>query len=70
MVHHIKEETDRIMEGTSYEEMVSLILTLMTCSKTKVYMKKMTNSNIGYCPWRIFQREQGIIFPSLVIVPK
>jgi hypothetical protein len=43
MVHHIKEETDIIMEGTSYEgngQFYHDALTLMTCSKTKAYMPK------------------------------
>jgi hypothetical protein len=43
MVHHMKEETDRIVEGISYEGNVQFYhdaLTLMMCSKTKAYMQK------------------------------
>jgi hypothetical protein len=43
MVHHMKEETERIIEGTSYKghgQFYHDALTLMTCSKTKSNMQK------------------------------
>jgi hypothetical protein len=42
-VHHMKEETERIMEGTAYEghgQFYHDALTLMMGSKTKAYMQK------------------------------
>jgi hypothetical protein len=72
MVHHMKEETDRIMEGTSYQgngQFYHDALTLMACSKTKAYMQKNDLLKYWLLPLENLQAKQGIIIPSLVIVP-
>jgi hypothetical protein len=43
MIWHMKDETDRVMEGTKYEgkgQFYHDALTLMTFKKTKAYMQK------------------------------
>jgi hypothetical protein len=70
MVHHMKEETDRIMEGTSYEGIGQFnhdALALMTCSNTKAYMQK--NDSLKYWLLPLENLQVGTRYHNSELIP-